>query len=84
MTVRCAAPDAPAPCAAQTGNTRHDARTGAGRVRRALQYLPPERVIVNPDCGLRRLSGEVARAKLRALTAGVATVREETFGDSRG
>lgn len=52
----------------------------AARVRRALQVLPPERLIVNPDCGLRHLPVEVARAKLRALTAGTAAVRGEIFG----
>ncbi|MGH2583666.1 MAG: hypothetical protein ACRDJE_01995 [Dehalococcoidia bacterium] len=54
----------------------------AARVRRALQVLPPERLIVNPDCGLRHLPAEVAHAKLRALTAGTAAVRQEIFGSA--
>ena len=49
----------------------------ANRVRHALEVLPPERIIVNPDCGLRNLPGPVARAKLHALTEGTAMVREE-------
>ncbi len=49
----------------------------ASRIRRALEYVPPDRLMVNPDCGLRHLAPEVARAKLRAMVAGVATVRTE-------
>lgn len=49
----------------------------ANRVRQALAVLPPERIIVNPDCGLRNLAGDVARAKLHALTEGTAIVRRE-------
>jgi 5-methyltetrahydropteroyltriglutamate--homocysteine methyltransferase len=49
----------------------------ASRIRRALDVLPPEKVVVNPDCGLRHLPGHVARAKLRAMVAGAAQVRRE-------
>jgi 5-methyltetrahydropteroyltriglutamate--homocysteine methyltransferase len=52
----------------------------AARVRRALQVVTPDRLMVNPDCGLRHLPTDVARAKLRALTAGAATVRAEVLG----
>jgi 5-methyltetrahydropteroyltriglutamate--homocysteine methyltransferase len=52
----------------------------ANRVRQALAVLPPDRVIVNPDCGLRNLPSEVARAKLHALTEGTAIVRKEVLG----
>ncbi len=52
----------------------------AARVRRALQVLPPDRLMVNPDCGLRHLPSDVARAKLRSLTAGTAVVRKEILG----
>jgi len=54
--------------------------TVSARVRRALQVLPPERLMVNPDCGLRNLPSDVARAKLRSLTAGTAAVRSEVLG----
>jgi len=53
----------------------------AARVRRALTVLPPERLMVNPDCGLRHLPAEIARAKLQALTAGAALVRSELRGN---
>ncbi|WP_345425829.1 hypothetical protein [Pseudonocardia xishanensis] len=48
----------------------------AARIRHALRYVPAERLVLNPDCGLRHLSGAVARAKLAALVAGAAQVRE--------
>ena len=49
----------------------------ASRIRRALEYVPADRLMINPDCGLRHLAPEVAREKLRAMVAGVATVRTE-------
>jgi 5-methyltetrahydropteroyltriglutamate--homocysteine methyltransferase len=52
----------------------------AQRVKMALEVLPPERVMVNPDCGLRNLPSEVARAKLAALTEGTDTVRKDVLG----
>ena len=52
----------------------------AGRIRRALGVLPPERLMVNPDCGLRNLPSDIARAKLRALCEGTAMVRQEVLG----
>jgi 5-methyltetrahydropteroyltriglutamate--homocysteine methyltransferase len=52
----------------------------ADRIRQALAVLPPERIMVNPDCGLRNLPGDVARAKLHALTEGTAIVRKEMLG----
>jgi 5-methyltetrahydropteroyltriglutamate--homocysteine methyltransferase len=49
----------------------------ASRIRRALEYLPADRLMINPDCGLRHLAPEVARQKLYAMVAGVALVRAE-------
>ncbi len=49
----------------------------ASRIHRALEFIPADRLVVNPDCGLRHLPTDVARAKLRAMVAGVAQVREE-------
>jgi methionine synthase II (cobalamin-independent) len=36
--------------------------------------------MINPDCGLRHLAPEVARAKLHAMVAGAAMVRAELTG----
>ena len=52
----------------------------ARRVKMALEVLPPDRVMVNPDCGLRNLPSDVARAKLAALTEGTESVRKEATG----
>jgi len=49
-------------------------------VRRALQVLPPERVTVNPDCGLRHVAPDIARAKLLAMSQGTALVRQDVLG----
>jgi len=49
----------------------------ASRIWRALEYVDPVRLVVNPDCGLRHLAPEVARKKLRAMVAGAAIVRSE-------
>jgi 5-methyltetrahydropteroyltriglutamate--homocysteine methyltransferase len=49
----------------------------ASRIRRALEYVPADRLMVNPDCGLRHLAPEVAIAKLHAMVAGAAVVRTE-------
>jgi len=52
----------------------------ASRIRRALEYVPADRLMVNPDCGLRHLAPDLARQKLRAMVAGVALVRAELPG----
>ena len=49
----------------------------ADRIRAALDLVPADRLIINPDCGLRNLPGPVATAKLTAMAAGAATVRRE-------
>jgi 5-methyltetrahydropteroyltriglutamate--homocysteine methyltransferase len=49
----------------------------ASRIRRALEYMPADRLMINPDCGLRHLAPDVARRKLRAMVAGTAIVRGE-------
>lgn len=49
--------------------------TVAKRIRAALDLVPAEQLVINPDCGLRNLSGAVARAKLAAMVEGTAEVR---------
>jgi 5-methyltetrahydropteroyltriglutamate--homocysteine methyltransferase len=49
----------------------------AQRVRRALQYLPPERLIPAPDCGMKYLRRDQAFNKLKAMVEGTAIVRRE-------
>jgi 5-methyltetrahydropteroyltriglutamate--homocysteine methyltransferase len=50
------------------------------RVHRALQVMPPDRLMINPDCGLRHVPADMARAKLRAMSQAAATVRAEVLG----
>lgn len=49
----------------------------AGRIRSALQYVEPERLILAPDCGMKYLPREVAFGKLCALVEGTRMVRQE-------
>lgn len=52
----------------------------AERLRKALKFVPPERVFVLPDCGLLHLPQEVAFAKLRTMVQGTKIVRKELGG----
>jgi 5-methyltetrahydropteroyltriglutamate--homocysteine methyltransferase len=49
----------------------------AERIRAALTVLPPERLVVAPDCGMKYLSRELAFRKLEAMVAGARLVRAE-------
>ncbi|BCB76644.1 methionine synthase [Phytohabitans flavus] len=49
----------------------------ANRIRRALRHIGADRLLVNPDCGLRNLSAVTARAKLAAMARGARMVRDE-------
>ena len=53
--------------------------TIASRIRKALPYIEPERLVVAPDCGLKYLPREVARGKMKAMVEGAAIVRTEMF-----
>ena len=47
------------------------------RIRKALTVLPPERLAVAPDCGMKYLPRELAFRKLEAMVAGARLAREE-------
>jgi len=49
----------------------------AGRIRRALTVVAPERLVVAPDCGMKYLPRTVAFRKLEAMVAGALLVRED-------
>ena len=60
---------------------RHEIETPehiAGRIRDALQVVPPERLDVAPDCGMWFLPRAVAFGKIQALATAAAVVRAET------
>jgi 5-methyltetrahydropteroyltriglutamate--homocysteine methyltransferase len=52
----------------------------AATLRRAMEFVAPERLYPSTNCGMAPLSREVAYAKLHALTAGTAIVRSELGG----
>jgi 5-methyltetrahydropteroyltriglutamate--homocysteine methyltransferase len=47
----------------------------ADRIRRALAYVPPERIVVAPDCGMKYLPRPTAFGKMQAMAEGAALVR---------
>jgi 5-methyltetrahydropteroyltriglutamate--homocysteine methyltransferase len=49
----------------------------AQRIRRCLGHVPPERLVVAPDCGLSQTARWAARRKLAAMVAGARIVRRE-------
>ena len=49
----------------------------AARVRRALPYVPAERLVLAPDCGMKYLPRDVAFGKLTAMTQAATRLRAE-------
>ncbi|MGH9690174.1 MAG: uroporphyrinogen decarboxylase family protein [Candidatus Acidiferrales bacterium] len=49
----------------------------AARIRRALPFASPDRVIVAPDCGLKYLQRDIAFGKMKAMVDGARLVRQE-------
>jgi 5-methyltetrahydropteroyltriglutamate--homocysteine methyltransferase len=49
--------------------------TVMARVRRALPYVPADRLVLAPDCGMKYLPRDVAFGKLTALTAAAGRLR---------
>jgi 5-methyltetrahydropteroyltriglutamate--homocysteine methyltransferase len=56
------------------------AGTVAARIRRALPFVSPERLIAAPDCGMKYLRADVAFGKMKSLVAGAEIVRREVAG----
>ena len=46
-------------------------------LRRSLKHIPPERIFVDPDCGLKTRNEEEAKQKLANIRAAVDIVKEE-------
>ena len=61
-------------CGASSLSISKPHRTG---IRAALHVVPPERLVVLPDCGLKYLPRDVAYGKMRAMAEGAAIVRRE-------
>jgi 5-methyltetrahydropteroyltriglutamate--homocysteine methyltransferase len=54
-----------------------DVSTVAARIRNALKFVEPDRLLLAPDCGMKYLPRATAFGKLSALAAAAATVRAE-------
>src|SRR5579875_2932550 len=52
----------------------------AARIRRALPYVPADRIVVAPDCGMKYLPRDVAFGKLQAVVEGAKIVRKQLTG----
>ena len=65
--------------------SKHEVETPemvAGRIRAALPYIDPTRLIIAPDCGLKYLPRDVAFGKLKAMVDGTQLVRSELHAQS--
>lgn len=51
--------------------------TVADRIRAALAVIPPDRLVIAPDCGMKYLPRDVAFGKLKAMTTAAEWVRGE-------
>ncbi|MEX0601021.1 MAG: hypothetical protein WD423_12705 [Rhodothermales bacterium] len=49
----------------------------ATRIRKVLEYVAPDNLVVTPDCGFSQTARWAARAKLRSLVDGTQIVRDE-------
>jgi 5-methyltetrahydropteroyltriglutamate--homocysteine methyltransferase len=56
------------------------AETVAARIRAGLRYVPSDKLLPAPDCGMKYLSRATAFGKLKALAEGTAMVRRELAG----
>ncbi len=52
----------------------------ADRIRAGLKFVPADKLVPAPDCGMKYLPRELAFAKLKALSEGAAIVRQELSG----
>jgi 5-methyltetrahydropteroyltriglutamate--homocysteine methyltransferase len=56
------------------------AETVAERIRAALRYVSPEKLLPAPDCGMKYMTRPVAFARLRSLAVAAQQVRRELTG----
>ena len=54
-----------------------DVETVVSRIRSALRHVPPERLLLAPDCGMKYLPRQKAFDKLKVLAQAAAEVRAE-------
>ena len=61
-------------------NAIESPQTIANRIRKVLAVVPPEKVTLSSDCGMKPLARMVAKMKLKALVDGAKIVRGELMG----
>ena len=52
------------------------------RIEYALKYIPPEKLFINPDCGLRTRSRDIAKRKLRNMVEATKKIRRKYGNDN--
>ena len=67
-----------------SNNQPETAEVVAARIRRALPYVGPERLVVATDCGMKYLPSDAAYEKMKAMVAGAEIVRREVQSVSAG
>ena len=67
-----------------SSNDVESAETVAARIRRALPFVDPARIIVAPDCGMKYLTREAAFGKMKAMVEGARIVRSELQAKAAG
>jgi 5-methyltetrahydropteroyltriglutamate--homocysteine methyltransferase len=53
------------------------AETVAARIEAAMAFVPPERLVIAPDCGLKYLPRDLAYGKMKAMADGAALLRRQ-------
>jgi methionine synthase II (cobalamin-independent) len=61
-------------------NAIESPETIAGRIKKVVAAVSPDRVVLSTDCGMKPLARMVAKMKLKALADGAALVRNEVAG----
>ena len=67
-----------------SSNDVESAETVAARIRRALPFVDPARIIVAPDCGMKYLTREAAFGKMKSMVEGARIVRSELQAKAAG
>jgi 5-methyltetrahydropteroyltriglutamate--homocysteine methyltransferase len=67
-----------------SSNDVESSETVAARIRRALPFIDPARIIVAPDCGMKYLTREAAFGKMKAMVEGARIVRSELQAKAAG
>ena len=64
-------------------NEVESAETVAARIRRALPFVSPDRLVIATDCGMKYLPAESAFGKMQAMVAGAKIIRAEAQAPAR-